>query len=134
YHRELSVPSAKEAPQIWLYFKGVNYRANIWLNGKKIAGSDKVVGTYRDFEFNITDAVDRSGPNNLFVEVFPPQKNDLAITFVDWAPAPPDQNMGLWQDVSLSTSGPLAIRDPYVQTDLEVPSLKRAKLTVYVDI
>ena len=49
--------------------------------------------------------VAESGSNMLIVEVQPPEKNDLAITFVDWAPKPPDQNMGLWQDVELRTSG-----------------------------
>ncbi len=128
------MPKAGKDDQLWLTFKGINYRANIWLNGKKIASSDEVVGTYRDFTFNVTSAVDRASKNMLYVEVLPPGKNDLAITFVDWAPKPPDQNMGLWQDVSLSTTGPLALRYPYVNTDLDLPELKRAKLTIYVDV
>ncbi|HZZ26372.1 MAG TPA: glycoside hydrolase family 2 protein, partial [Pirellulales bacterium] len=96
--------------------------------------ADEVVGAYRDFEFNISSAVNRSDSNLLQVEVFPPEKNDLAITFVDWAPKPPDQNMGLWQEVELRTSGPAALRYPCVLTDLDVPSLKTARLTVRADI
>ena len=48
----------------------------------------------------------------LAVQVFAPTDNDLAITFVDWNPAPPDKNMGLWRDVYLTTSGPVALRYP----------------------
>ena len=66
--------------------------------------------------------------------MLPPDKNDLAITFVDWAPKPPDQNMGLWQEVELRTSGPLALRYPHVLTDVDVPSLSKVRLTVMVDV
>ena len=41
---------------IWLNFGGINYRANIWLNGKQLAKSDDVAGAWRTYEFNITDA------------------------------------------------------------------------------
>ena len=37
--------------------------------------------------------------NVLAVQIFAPTETDLAITFVDWNPAPPDKNMGLWRDV-----------------------------------
>jgi exo-1,4-beta-D-glucosaminidase len=42
--------------------------------------------------------------------------------------------MGLWQDVELRTSGPIAIRHPHVVTDLDVPSLATARLTVIADV
>jgi exo-1,4-beta-D-glucosaminidase len=137
YRKEFTVDGGPQVsgPQVWLYFKGINYRANIWLNGKQIAVADRVVGTYRDFEFNVTDAISAGGKNVLAVEVFPPDmRKDLAITFVDWAPGPPDRNMGIWQDVLLRTSGAVAIRNPFVDVDLDVPSLTSAKLTVMADL
>ena len=136
YRKEFTI-QANDAngSQTRLYFKGINYRANIWLNGKQIAASDRVVGAYRDFEFNITSGLDRGGKNVLAVEVFPPDpERDLSITFVDWAPAPPDRNLGLWQDVLLKTTGPVSIRDPFVGTDLILPSLAAARLTVTADL
>jgi len=30
----------------WLDFLGINYRANVWLNGKKIADAKDVAGTF----------------------------------------------------------------------------------------
>ena len=37
----------------------------------------------------------------LAVQVFSPTDKDLAITFVDWNPAPPDKNMGLFREVDI---------------------------------
>ncbi len=59
--------------QVWLNFDGINYRANIWLNGKRIADTNEVVGAYRTYRFNVTDLVKTTGkPNVLAVEVFAP--------------------------------------------------------------
>ena len=37
-----------------LEFPGINYRAEIWLNGQRIADSKQVVGMYAAHEFNVT--------------------------------------------------------------------------------
>jgi exo-1,4-beta-D-glucosaminidase len=37
-----------------LEFPGINYRAEIWLNGQKIADNKQVVGMYVAHEFNVT--------------------------------------------------------------------------------
>src|SRR5947209_17275065 len=68
--------------------------------------------------------------NVLAVEVYAPTDTDLAITFVDWNPAPPDKEMGLWRDVYFATSGPVAIRYPTVLTHFDSPSNDPAHLTV----
>ena len=68
--------------------------------------------------------------NVLAVQVFAPTEKDLAITFVDWNPAPPDKNMGLWREVYLTTSGPVALRYSTVVTKLGSPSDDSAQLTV----
>ena len=57
----------------------------------------------------------------LAVQVFAPTEHDLAITFVDWNPAPPDKNMGLWRDVYVTTSGPVALRYPTVVSKVNPP-------------
>ena len=117
----------------WLHFDGINYRANIWLNGKQIATDKDAVGTWRAYEYNVTDALAK-GKNVLAVEVSAPTENDLGFNWVDWSPAPPDKNMGLWRDVWLSFSGPVAVRNTHVISDLSVPDLKTAKLTVTTEV
>jgi exo-1,4-beta-D-glucosaminidase len=121
------------AQQKWLHFEGINYRANIWLNGKLIADSKDVAGTWRAFEYNVTDAL-LKGKNVLAVEVFAPTETDLGFNWVDWSPAPPDKNMGLWRDVWLSFSGLVAVRNAQVIGDLSVPDLDTAKLTVTAEL
>jgi exo-1,4-beta-D-glucosaminidase len=39
----------------WLVLKGINYRAEIWLNGERIVDAWQVVGMYSAFEFNVTE-------------------------------------------------------------------------------
>jgi exo-1,4-beta-D-glucosaminidase len=128
YRKTFTLPTADAGKTVWLNFRGINYRANIWLNGKQIAKSDDVAGAWRTYEFNITDGVKIGGENALAVQVFAPTETDLAITFVDWNPAPPDKNMGLWREVYVTTSGPIALRHPAVMS--QVDSDGNAKLTV----
>jgi exo-1,4-beta-D-glucosaminidase len=130
YRKELVLPASYRGKTVWLNFRGINYRANIWLNGTQIANSEQVAGAWRTYEFNVTDAVKLGAPNVLAVEVYSPTDTDLAITFVDWNPAPPDKNMGLWREVYFTTSGPVAVRHPAVVSKLESPNNDKAHLTV----
>jgi exo-1,4-beta-D-glucosaminidase len=68
------------------------------------------------------------------VEVYGPEPEDLSIMWVDWNPTPADKNMGLWGDVYLTQSGPVTLRHPYVTSDLDIPSLATARLTVSADV
>ena len=95
-----------------------------------MAKSDDVAGAWRTYEFNVTDAALIGKPNVLAVQVFSPTDTDLAITFVDWNPAPPDKNMGLLRDVDITTSGPVALRYPAVVSKVDSPANDKAHLTV----
>jgi exo-1,4-beta-D-glucosaminidase len=130
YRKQFDVPASYKDKAVWLNFKGINYRANVWLNGKQIANSNDIAGAWRTYELNVTDAVKPGAENVLAVQVFAPTENDLAITFVDWNPAPPDKNMGLWREVYLTTSGPVALRYPTVVSKVNTPASDSAQLTV----
>jgi len=129
YRKEFTLPAVYAGKTVWLNFRGINYRANIFLNGRQIANSNEVAGAWRTYEFNITSAV-KPGPNVLAVQVWAPTENNLAITFVDWNPSPPDKNMGLWREVYLTTSGPVAVRHPAVLSKVDSPANNAAHLTV----
>jgi exo-1,4-beta-D-glucosaminidase len=129
YRKEFSLPNVYAGKTVWLNFRGINYRANAFLNGKQIANSRDVAGAWRTYEFNITSTV-KQGTNVLAVQVWAPSENNLAITFVDWNPAPPDKNMGLWRDVYLIASGPVALRHPAVLSKVDSPANNTAHLTV----
>src|ERR1700685_731796 len=130
YREQFTAPESNKGKTVWLNFKGINYRANIWLNGKQTANSNDVAGAWRTYEFNVTNAIKPGAENFLAVQVFAPTEKDLAITFVDWNPAPPDKNMGLWREVYLTTTGPVALRYPTVVPKLNLPNNDRAQLTV----
>ncbi|MBZ5580802.1 MAG: glycosyl hydrolase family 2, partial [Acidobacteriia bacterium] len=131
YRTEFKLDPGWRGKTVWLGFDGINFRANVWLNGRQIATADKMAGAWRLFEFDVTSAVKHDAANALAVEVFPPLPDDLAITFVDWNPLPPDKDMGLWRDVWLSATGPVAIRFPSVTTHLQNGA---AKLTVRAEL
>jgi exo-1,4-beta-D-glucosaminidase len=134
YRTEFQIPAADRGRRLWLHFDGINYSANVWLNGRKIADADEVAGAFRRYEFDITDAAQPGRPNVLAVEVFAPKPDDLALTWVDWNPTPPDKMMGLWHDVYVTTSGPVSLRFPQVVTRLDLPSLDAAHLTVNAEL
>jgi exo-1,4-beta-D-glucosaminidase len=130
YRNEFDVPATDKDKQIWMQFRGINYRAEIWINGKKVAGADEVVGAFRRYDLNVTQFIHPGAKNAVAVSVSAPKAGELGITWVDWNPAPPDKDLGLWQEVVLSTSGPVAVRHPFVETRLDLPKAQIAHLTV----
>lgn len=140
YRTEFTVPAELEGRQITLHFDGLNYKANIWLNGKLLADSASVQGMFRRFEFPVTGQVRFGAKNVLAVETIPPglipdkdydtKQIEATTGWDDHNPQPPDRNLGLWEDVYLHAQGSVALRHPYVETKLETPSLASARLTV----
>ena len=129
YSTEFQTPAQGANRTTWLHFDGINYRANIWLNGEKIADANEVSGMMRRFDFDIAGHLAKGQPNVLALEVFAPEKNDLAMTWVDWNPTPPDKDMGLWKDVYLTTTGDVSLRHPFVASKLD-ENYARAALTI----
>src|SRR5580704_6100035 len=134
YRKEFEVPAQFSGKTVWMAFRGINYRADIWINGRKVAGSDQVVGAFRRYEFEVTPFVKVGAKNVVAVEVSAPHANELGITWVDWNPTPPDKDMGLWQEVVLSASGSVTVRHAAVETKLDLPATDKAHLTVRAEL
>jgi len=133
WRTEFAVKPPFSGEHFWLHFPGINYRANVWVNGKKIADAKDVAGTYRIFEFDVTSALKTDGQNAVALEIFAPEKNDLGITWVDWNPTPADKDMGIWKEVTLSSNGPVAVRNAFVKSKLGA-EYKTADLTLSADL
>ncbi len=133
FRTEFRVPIDLGKKISWLHLDAINYRANIWLNGHKIADSKDVAGTYRIFEFDISKYLRPEKLNSLAVEVFAPNKDDLGMTWVDWNPTPADKDMGLWKDVYLTTSNPVSLRHPFVTSKLG-EGYKTADLSIVAEL
>lgn len=131
YRTEFKLPAEYRGKTVWLGFDGINFRANVWMNGRQIAASDKMAGAWRLFDFDVTNAAKPGENNALAIEIFPPTPHDLAITFVDWSPMPPDKGMGIWRDVRIAATGPAAIRFSNVTTHLNAAA---AELTASAEV
>jgi len=129
YRTEFTAPARERKKTEWLNFLGINYRANIWINGHKVADASDVAGTYRSYEFDVSKFLQPGKPNAIAVEAFAPEKYDLGITWVDWNPTPPDKDMGIWKEVFLRSSGDVAVRNPFVATKLDA-EYETAELTI----
>ena len=137
---EFELPQEYAHRHLTLHLDGINYRANVWLNGRRLADAGHVKGMFRRFEFDITDAAACGATNVLAIETVPPgqlpdvpyptKQLEATTGWDDHNPYPPDMNMGIWRDVYVTASGPVVLRHPYVGVDLAVPSLESARLTV----
>ncbi len=135
FRREFTLPPSENGKQVVLSLHGINYKANVWLNGIKIADSVRVKGPYRIIELEVTQHINYTGNNVLAIEVlrpFTPNKDDgdLAIDYADWIHYPPDYNGGIVNDVKIKTYRQVGVAFPLVTTWFDLSSLKVAHLAV----
>ena len=141
-----------------LEFPGINYRAEIWLNGQKIADTNQVVGMYAAHELNVTPWIKRGSRNVLAVKVTPERLIEdvdgveLADSWYDWinwkyigyhgkkkwypgvgVSFVPDRNAGVWKPVYLRVTGAVSINHAFVNSEL-FPTNSTAKLTVFASL
>jgi hypothetical protein len=156
YRRVLDLPEGAGGKTLWLLFNGINYRAEIWMNGVLLGRID---GAFSRGLFNITGTVRYDSPNVIAVHIIPPSNPGIpheeslstgpgpnggqlcmdGPTFIasegwDWVPAIRDRNIGIWQDVKLRVTGPVTLTDPQVITDLPLPDTSIARVTVRTGI
>ena len=135
YRTEFKAPAASQKDaRSWLHFAGINYRAEIWMNGHKIADSTQIAGAYRTYDLDVTGVLKPGKTNVLAVETFAPTEKDLGINWVDWNPAPPDKDMGLTGEVDLLSTGPVTLRSPLAVTHFLNQTLDAADLTIYAEL
>ena len=135
FRKTFSLPISQKGKDVVLKLHGINYKANLWINGKLVADSDKIVGPFRIIDLDITKYLKTAGVNVLALEIRRPfnpnrQKGDLAIDYADWIHYPPDYNGGIVNDIEIRTFDKVGIQYPLVTTNFDLPSLAVAHLTV----
>lgn len=135
FRKVFVLPTSEKGKNVVLKLHGVNYKANVWLNGIMIADSIKIKGPFRIIELDVTKQIKSAGSNVLALEITRPfnpqkQKGDLAIDYADWIHYPPDYNAGIVNDVVIKTYDKVGIQYPLVTTNFDLPSLDMAHLTV----
>ncbi len=134
YRKEIDIKSLSDKDFYQLTFEGINFKANIWLNGTRIAHEDSVQGSYGVWNFDITPYL-KMGSNILAVEIIPPLfGKDVHKGFVDWNPTPADRLMGIWRGVLLSHTGPVSMRHANVVSKVDKETLKSAELTLSTEL
>jgi exo-1,4-beta-D-glucosaminidase len=112
-----------------LIFEGINYKADVWLNGERIGEPGKILGAFRIFRLDVTGRL-KPGKNVLALEIFPPKPGDFTMGFVDWNPPPPDRNMGLFRPVKLHLYKTVALDHLFVESQINHDTWKKADLTI----
>lgn len=160
YRITFDVPAADKGRHFELIFKGINYRAGVWVNGKQVADSTQMAGMFAQYSLDVTGQIIAGDKNSLAVKIYPldypglPAREQLKamgdffenggptgdigknVTMLcsvgwDWIPPVRDRNMGIWQPVFLRTSGAVTIERPQLVTDLPyLPDTGIAKISL----
>ena len=131
--------TAVRGRQVWIDFRGINYSCDVWLNGHRL-NEKRQYGMYLRQSYNITAFLSPKGENRLAVIVYPPDPvgnpnggqggdgeiaRNVAHQYVagwDWIQPIADRNTGIWDKVTITTTGAVRIRNPHVVT--EVPGIR----------
>jgi mannosylglycoprotein endo-beta-mannosidase len=142
YRTTFIVPASNQGRLTWLHFGGINYSAEIWVNGHLVG---TMRGAFIRGDFNITPYIKPGGTAALLVIIAPephpgvPHEHTVALgvgknggetaidgaTFLstigwDWLPAVRDRDTGIWLPVTLSASGPVIVKDPIVTSKVDL--------------
>ena len=155
FRNSFELPESYAGKTVWLNLDGINYRAEVWLNGKRVAGKDELAGMFQRFRLDVSDYVAAGSENVLAVCIYPPDNpgnpvfaqlgglngtlappggdaeisRDMTMySTLGWQCISPvsDRNMGIWQHVWFSATGVVRLQDPAVFTDLDLPDLSKA--------
>ncbi len=139
FYNEFQTPEVKDGQEVWLNFRGINYFADIFLNGKRV-NSDTHQGMYLREKYLITSFLNKGKPNRLAVWVAPPDPagnasagqggdgtigRSVTMQFTagwDWICPIRDRNTGIWDKVNIEVTGSVDIRNPFIE--IQVPGIR----------
>ncbi len=157
WYRKCFTITDSEPKQVHLIFEGINYLADVFLNGKKLGN---IKGAFIRGKFDVTDLIYRDGKTNILaVHVYPPANPGIpheqsmiagqglnggmtsldGPTFIasvgwDWIPGIRDRNTGIWQDVKLKIGGDVFIGDAQIISSLNLPDTTIAELKINIPL
>jgi beta-mannosidase len=140
YRTTFTVPASYKGRHTWIHFGGINYSAQIWVNGQEVG---TMRGAFIRGDFDVSQFVQPGRRAVLAVLVAPqphpgvPHEHTVALgvgqnggetaidgpTFLstigwDWLPAVRDRDTGIWLPVTIDATGPVLVKDPFITTDL----------------
>ncbi len=133
YRTSFDITSGDLNKEISLRFNGICYRADLWVNGEKVAGNDIFAGTYRMFSFNINPFINE-GKNTMALKVTQFADGEYTLGFCDWNPLPTDRSMGIFREVFLEINEGVKIRSPFVYAKVDTVSKSAADLFIQAEL
>ena len=149
YRDEFVAPVVAPGRHVWLNFDGINWKAEIYLNGQYVGRID---GGMMRGRFDVTRIVHPGAKNALAVRIIanahPGSTKDKAERTLnggalgrdnptfhatagwDWISTIRGRDDGIWDNVSLTTSGPVTVEAPLVTTKLPLPDTSQADVSV----
>jgi Exo-beta-D-glucosaminidase Ig-fold domain/Glycosyl hydrolases family 2/F5/8 type C domain len=149
YRDAFLAPTADPHRHVWLNFAGINWKAEVYLNGEFVGRID---GAFKRGHFDVTNLIHSGGQNALAVRViananFGSTKDKAGRTVNggalgrdnptfhaaagwDWISTIRGRDDGIWNKVSLATTGPVSIENPLVTTTLPLPDTTQADVSI----
>ncbi|HEY2861704.1 MAG TPA: discoidin domain-containing protein [Terracidiphilus sp.] len=149
YQDEFIAPPLAAGRHAWLNFDGVNWKAEVYLNGQRVGFID---GAFLRGRFDVTALIHPGANNALAVRVLrnahPGGVKDKegenlnggalgrdnptyhASIGWDWMPTIRGRNTGIWSNVTITQSGAVTIENPLVTSTLPLPDTSSADITI----
>lgn len=160
FRTEFNIPESYKDKIVWLQVDGINYRAEIWVNGQLLSCMS---GMFRQDYINITDYAQVGKANALAIKVYPvdvpgtikPKRwgavgefhnggdgniglNTTMLMSVGWDftfnDGIRDRNTGIWKNISLYATDKAVLRNPFIKSDLTKPGYDLSRQTVSVEV
>src|SRR5579872_3139258 len=138
YRNEFAAPQAAAGKHVWLNFKGINWRAEVYLNGEKLGD---IAGAFTRARFDVTGKlrpknalairiVKNATPGSIKEKTLAvATKNGGVLGFNnptfhasigwDWIPTIRGRDTGIWGDVFFTVTGGVTVDDPFVSAVLQ---------------
>ncbi len=153
YRTEFVPPVSFKGKHVFLNFDGINWKANIFLNGKKLG---RIEGAFMRGKFDVSNLLIPGLRNSLAVCIekndkpgyvteqskMTPDKNGGELgadnpTFHasvgwDWIPTIRGRNAGIWNNVYLTANGQVTIDNPFIKSDIPLPDTTVANISLEV--
>jgi len=160
FRTEFSIPETYKGKKIWLQLDGINYRAEIWINGQMVGN---IAGMFYQDAIDVSDYVSTKGINGLAIKVLPIDnpgglkqkgwgatgefrnggngeigRNTTMLMTTGWdffyLDGIRDRNTGIWKNISIFSTDKLLLRYPFVKSEIEKPDYKRSNQTLSVEV
>lgn len=160
FRTELLVPADYKEKNIWLQVDGINYRAEVWVNGNLL---QTISGMFQQDFIEITDFAKPGEMNAIAIKVLPVDMpgsnkakpwrargenrnggdgnmglNTSMLMSVGWdftfKDGIRDRNTGIWKSISLYATNKVALRHAFVKSDFQNANYDQASETISVEV